>query len=180
MGTRARHILLTGFPGCGKTTLVRRVLEQLRDLRLVGFYTQELRDDAGLRVGFQAIALNGGSTTLASVGSKSKIRVGKYGVELPDFEKLLGDEFRREAGDVDLFVIDEIGKMECFSGRFVDLVGRLMDGDVPVLATVAMKGGGFIAAVKQRNDGELVRVHDRNRDHLAGELTERIRGVTTR
>jgi nucleoside-triphosphatase len=180
MGTRARHILLTGFPGCGKTTLVRRVLEQLRDLRLVGFYTQELRDDAGRRVGFQAIALNGGSATLASVGSKSKIRVGKYGVELPDFDLLLDNEFNRKAADVDLFVVDEIGKTECFSRRFVGLIGRLLDGDVPVLATIAMKSGGIITAVKQRSDVELVHVHEGNRDRLAGELAERIRDETTR
>jgi nucleoside-triphosphatase len=178
MTTRARHILLTGFAGCGKTTLVRRILEQLLGLRLAGFYTQELRDDASRRVGFQAIALNGGSTTLATVRSKSKTRVGKYGVELPDFELLLDNEFNRRAADVDLFVIDEIGKMECFSRRFVELIGRLLDGDVPVLATIALKGGGFMAAVKQRSDVELVKVHEGNRDNLAGELAERIRGVT--
>jgi nucleoside-triphosphatase len=178
MGTRARHILLTGFPGCGKTTLVLRVLEQLRGLRLAGFYTQELRDDAGRRVGFQAIGLNGRSTKLASVGSKSKIRVGKYGVELPGFEQFLDDEFNHHAGEVDLFVVDEIGKMECFSARFVELTGRSLDGEIPVLATVAMKGGGFIAAVKQRSDVELVQVHEGNRDQLAGKLTERIRDVT--
>lgn len=180
MGTRARHILLTGFPGCGKTTLVRRILEQLRGLRLAGFYTQELCDDAGRRVGFQAIGLNGRSTKLASVGSKSKIRVGKYGVELPGFELFLDDEFNREAGNVDLFVIDEIGKMKCFSRRFMELMGRLLDGDVPVLATIAMKGGGIITAVKQRSDVELVQVHEGNREGLVGDLAERIRGVTTR
>jgi nucleoside-triphosphatase len=173
-----KNFLLTGFPGCGKTTLVRRVLEQLRDLRLVGFYTQELCDDAGRRVGFQAIGLNGRSTKLASVGSTSKIHVGKYGVELPGFEQFLDDEFNRHAGEVDLFVIDEIGKMECFSRRFVELTGRLLDRDAPVLATIAMKGGGIITAVKQRSDVELVQVHEGNRDHLAGELAERIRGVT--
>jgi nucleoside-triphosphatase len=175
-----KNFLLTGFPGCGKTTLVRRILEQLRGLRLAGFYTQELCDDAGRRIGFRAIGLNGRSTTMASVRSKSKIRVGKYGVELPGFELLLDNEFNRDAGEVDLFIVDEIGKMECVSGRFVNLVGRLLDGDVPVLAAIAMKGGGIITAVKQRSGVELVQVHEGSRDHLAGELAERIRGATTR
>lgn len=122
--------------------------------------------------------MNGGSATLASVRSKSAIRVGKYGVELPDFEQFLDDELNRAAGDVDLFVVDEIGKMEGFSRRFVELIGRLLDGDIPVLATIAMKGGGIITDVKQRSDVELVQVHVGNRDHLASELAERIRGVT--
>lgn len=51
---------------------------------------------------------------------------------------------------------------------------------LPVLATVAMKGAGIITAVKQRSNVELVQVREDNRDHLAGELAERIRGVTTR
>jgi len=175
MATRARHLLLTGFPGCGKTTLICRIIEQLRDLRLAGFYTQELRGDDGRRVGFEAIGLNGRSTTLASVRSKSKMRVGKYGVELSGFEQLLDAELNREAKHVDLFVIDEVGKMECYSKPFVELAGKLMDGDVPVLSTVAMKGSGFTADVKQRDDVELIRVDNDNRDRLVDDLAERIR-----
>lgn len=60
------------------------------------------------------------------------------------------------------------------------MIGRLLDGDVPVLATIALKGGGFIATVKQRSDVELVQVHEGNRDGLVGDLAESIRGVTTR
>ena len=74
----APNILLTGTPGCGKTTLVRRVVvEQLQDLRLAGFYTLEVRGIDGRRVGFEAIGLNGERTKLAGVRSKSKMRVGK-------------------------------------------------------------------------------------------------------
>jgi nucleoside-triphosphatase len=50
--------LLTGPPGCGKTTVIRRLIERLDDLRLAGFYTQEVREK-GQRVGFEAISLSG-------------------------------------------------------------------------------------------------------------------------
>ena len=39
----AKNLLLTGPPGCGKTTVVRRVIHQLSHLRLAGFYTEEMR-----------------------------------------------------------------------------------------------------------------------------------------
>lgn len=39
----ARHILLAGPPGCGKTTVVQKVVDRLGDLRLAGFYTREIR-----------------------------------------------------------------------------------------------------------------------------------------
>ena len=175
MATRVRHLLLTGAPGCGKTKLVRRIIEQLRDLRLFGIYTQELRGEDGRRIGFQAIGLNGGSTTLASVRSKSRMRVGNYGVELSGFERLLDEELNRAAGDVDLFVIDEIGKMECFSSIFVETMRQILDGDTPLLATIAMKGGGFIQEVKDREDVDVFTVTQGNRDLLPLDLARRFR-----
>jgi len=51
-------ILLTGFPGCGKTTLIKRVVQRLGHLSLAGFYTQELLGTDGRRVDFEAIGLN--------------------------------------------------------------------------------------------------------------------------
>jgi nucleoside-triphosphatase len=166
-------ILLTGLPGCGKTTLVRRVIERLGDLRLAGFYTRELLGADGRRVGFEAIGLNGGRTNLAHVQFKSKIRVGRYGVELEGFERLLSEELDGDC-DADLFVVDEIGKMECYSRRFVDLVQQLLDGETRVLATVAMKGSGLIQSVKQRQDVDLITVSAGNRDDLVEALVERI------
>jgi len=171
----AAQIILTGTPGCGKTTLVRRIVEQLRDLRLAGFITNEQRDDDGRRVGFHVIGLNGGSVMLASVKSESKTRVGKYGVELPGFEKLTRGELQRPGEEVDLFVVDEVGKMECFSQLFVRQMQKLLDGRTPLLLTVAMKGSGFIALLKQRGGVELIEVTRKNRDDLADTLAERLR-----
>ena len=148
-------------------------------MRLAGFYTQEVRGSDGRRVGFEAIGLNGDTTKLASVRSKSKMRVGKYGIELPGFDRLLDAQLHRKTDDVDMFIIDEIGKMECFSRRFVERVNGVLDGDVPLLATIAMRGGGFIEEVKNRDDTELITVHVDNRDGLVIELADRIRSHLT-
>ena len=37
--TRFKNLLLTGLPGCGKTTVLERVAEHLGDLRLAGILT---------------------------------------------------------------------------------------------------------------------------------------------
>jgi len=166
------NLLLTGLPGCGKTTVVQRVIEQLGDRRLAGFYTQEIRQ-RGRRLGFEAVGLGGGSTVLAHVDFRSKQRVGRYGVELDGFDRLVREELAGGEG-VNLFVIDEIGKMEMFSETFVLAATEVLDSEVPVLATIAAKGGGIIARVKERPDVEVISVTIANRDELPGVLAGRL------
>ena len=50
-------VLLTGRPGCGKTTLIKRVVNNL-PRRAGGFYTEEIRD-GGMRAGFKIVTLDG-------------------------------------------------------------------------------------------------------------------------
>ena len=169
----ARNLLLTGPPGCGKTTVIRRVIERLGAHRLAGFYTEEIRQH-GRRVGFRAVGLCGSRQVLAHVDFSSRSRVGRYGVDLSGFENLVENEISKAEGKVDLFVVDEIGKMECFSNAFVQAATRLLDSSVPVLATIAAKGGGFIRRVKARHDVEILTVSNQNRDGLPHDIVDRL------
>ena len=58
-------LLLTGRPGVGKTTVVRRVVERL-SRPTGGFYTCELRE-GGRRTGFEIVTLDGQRATLSHV-----------------------------------------------------------------------------------------------------------------
>ena len=73
---------------------------------------------------------------------------------------------------VDVYVIDEIGKMECFSARFVTAVRRTLDGLRPVIATVGLKGGGFIAEAKARPDVQVWELTKANRDEMPRQLAD--------
>ena len=67
---------------------------------------------------------------------------------------------------VRLYVVDEIGKMECLSARFVTAMRKLLAGDTPVIATVALHGGGFITEVKRLKQCLLWEVTQDSRDKL--------------
>ena len=163
--TRIKNRLLTGTPGCGKTTVLERVAEHLADLRLAGFLTVEVREH-GQRVGFEAIGLGGRRAILAHVRIRSPLAVGRYGVEPGRLVPLIDEELVRPPRTVDVYLIDEIGKMECRCPQFISSMRALLGGPVPVLATVALRGGGFIAEVKQRPDVQVVEVTQGNRQTL--------------
>jgi nucleoside-triphosphatase len=167
--TRFKNLLLTGSPGCGKTTVLERVAEQLGDLRLAGFLTLELREH-GQRVGFEAVGLGGRRSILAHVRFHSRVSVGRYGVEPQRLVPLIEEELLRSQGRVDAFLIDEIGKMECHCPQFISSMKTLLGEYTPLVSTIALRGGGFIAEVKERPDVQIVEVTHGNRQSLPGQI----------
>ena len=75
-----RILLVTGAPGVGKTTLVRRVAARLEGLRVAGFTTEEIRE-RGRRLGFRIVPFEGRERIMAHVDFPGPARVGRYGVE---------------------------------------------------------------------------------------------------
>jgi len=160
-----RHILLlTGLPGVGKTTAVRRVVERLAPWRLSGFITEEIRGPSGRREGFRAVTFDDERRLIAHVDFPGPERVGKYGVDVRAIDELAAA--LTGGGEPDAWVIDEIGKMECLSQGFVTAMRGLFDAPAPVLATVARRGRGLIAEVRNRRDAELWELTRDNRERL--------------
>jgi nucleoside-triphosphatase len=162
-------ILLTGIPGCGKTTVVIKLAELLKGKKIAGFYTREIRS-SGRRTGFLVNTFCGAEGLLSGIKLHQGPRVGKYRVNVQAFEEIVLPELTRHPENVDVFLIDEIGKMECFSRAFIQAVNTILDGAVPVAATVALKGGGFIEEVKARKDVQMVEVASEIRNALPKKL----------
>ncbi len=163
MALQSPKILITGLPGCGKTTTIIRIIENLGRTKVAGFYTQEIRQNK-TRKGFGWKRVDGPAGVLAHVEIKGGLKVGKYGVNVAGFERDIVPILDAGRADVQLFVIDEIGKMECLSQRFVAAVQRLFASEKPVLATVAQKGGGLISEVKSFPGTKLFSLTRKNRD----------------
>ena len=162
-----RVLLVTGVPGVGKTTLIRRVAERLQGRVLGGFYTEEARE-AGRRVGFRLVDFDGSSLTFAHVGNQGP-RVSKYGVDVAALDAR-AEALLAQHPDVAAYLVDEIGKMECLSPRFVAAMRRLLMSGCVVVATVAKQGEGLIAEAKRLPGATLLEVTRANRDRLADEV----------
>ena len=164
---RKPRILLTGPPRCGKTTVVQKVVAAFPG-RAAGFYTREVRQ-GGIRVGFEVVTLDGQAALLSHVNFPGPFRVGKYGVNLENFHGVALPALEVAPG-VELMVVDEVGKMECFSPPFIAAMERLWAAPVPLLVTVGQKGGGYMAALRAKPDKTLIIVSPANRDGLPEEI----------
>jgi nucleoside-triphosphatase len=172
-GTR-KKVLLTGPPGCGKTTVARKIAGIL-GTEAVGFFTEEVRNATGTRTGFQVESVDGRKGELSSKRSGPGPRVGAYVVLVRSFEavaipSLIGEEDK-------VFLIDEIGKMECFSDPFCKRVREIFDSDARVLATIPFRSTvPFIEGIRNRQDVLIVTVTRENRDRLPEDLSAAFQG----
>ena len=83
-----RHFLITGLPGCGKTTFIKRLAEHFSGRHPIGFFTEEIRVK-GVRRGFRLSGLNGKEGLLAFTQSYT------YAVGKPPFSFDLATLMRR-------------------------------------------------------------------------------------
>ncbi len=73
-----KNFLITGLPGCGKTTLIKE-LSSVIPINKKGFFTEEIREK-GKRAGFKIITFDGKQGIFAHQIFISPYRVSKYSV----------------------------------------------------------------------------------------------------
>lgn len=137
-----------------------------------GFVTREIRE-RGRRVGFSLETVAGVTGTLAHVDLPGPPRVGKYGVDLVDFERVVVPELTDLAG-ASVVIVDELGKMELASKPFQSAVSALFDASTSLVATVHAFQHPFTDDLKRRQDVELVSVGREERDELPRILAARL------
>ncbi len=169
--TPRKNIFLTGAPSSGKTTVIKRVIQSL-GLPAAGFFTEEERRD-GRRVGFRMRTLDGNEGYLAHEDIRSECAIRRFGVDIGAIERIAVPSLSPRAGAV--IILDEIGKMECFSHLFCEAAKKALDSPCVVVGTITLGGHGFIREVKGRGDIEIIEVTAQNRDSLPAAVVEMVR-----
>uniref|UniRef100_A0A6N2LRB9 AAA+ ATPase domain-containing protein n=1 Tax=Salix viminalis TaxID=40686 RepID=A0A6N2LRB9_SALVM len=169
--------LVTGPPGAGKTTLIMRVLETLKpsnpSLKIQG----EIREGIE-RVGFEVVTLDGRKAPLAStiISTPESTRwptVGKYKVDIASFEAVALPELQIKE-DTDLFIIDEVGKMELFSSSFFPAVLKVLESNIPLFASIPIPKLGrdipAVARLRNHPGAKIFTLSPSNRDAVREQI----------
>ncbi len=167
-------LLVTGRPGCGKTTLCEGVIERLKDKMCIGgFVSGEIRE-GGVRKGFMIRDIGSGDEgVLAHVDRQGGPRVGRYGVNLDDLNSVGVGAIHKALKDCDLVVIDEIGPMELFSKEFVKVVKDAFSSDTHVIATIHFRSKDRLVEKLGLKDVPVWVLDEENRDVLLEEIVKK-------
>jgi nucleoside-triphosphatase len=137
-GMMTMKIFLTGRSGSGKSTVLMKIIGRLeaKGLKIGGIITPEVRVK-GRRVAFRVVDLSSCKEgVLASIDQTAGPKVGKYRVNVLDFERVALPALSFALKECDLTCVDELGKMEFLSNRFKQKVGELLRSERPLIAVV--------------------------------------------
>lgn len=180
---KKRVLLITGSPGVGKTTVLLKAVEALKakGCNVGGMISREVRS-GGNRVGFQILDLSTGrSGWLAHVNQKHGPRVGKYGVNLEDLNRIGVAAVVKALEECDVVAVDEVGPMELFSEEFKEAVRAAAESRKLVISVIHWRAGGeFVEVLKAREDAETHLVTCENRESVPQKLAEKVADLLSR
>ena len=162
---------ITGMPSVGKTETLLKIISSLENHGYVveGMITETILKK-GEHVGFYVKNWKTGEKDIfAHVDFEGKEKVGEFGVDtsvidrigVPAIEKAITDD------DVNIIIIDEIGKMEMLSEEFCKMVIEALDSDKPIMVTLHKKSRTpLLQDVRRRDDIRILEVTPVNRNLL--------------
>lgn len=174
MSTSNQKILITGPPGCGKTTLCTGVIDSIKRVYDVGgILSTEIREGRS-RKGFKIIdVLTEEEGILAHVNQKTGPRIGKYRVNLHDLNEVGVGAISNAVEECDVVVIDEIGPMELKSDRFIEVVNDAFESEKCIIATIHFASKHpAVEDIKKREDAAIYRIDENNRDEVLNTIVE--------
>lgn len=169
------NFLVTGSPGSGKTTAVKKTAKILKNKGLMagGIYCPDIRSN-GNRKGFKIKDIITDETKiLAHVDLEKGPKISKYRVNVPNVDKMCKKAIPKALKESDFLIIDEIAPMETFSDEFKKQVKKALESKKPLVGVIHKRSeSGFIGKVKRREDSEIFEITRNNRNKIPKELAQ--------
>lgn len=160
-------ILLTGKPGVGKSSILKKVAADLK-MQKYGIVAKEIKNGQGRRIGFEAISIDGKNRVFAHKSSfKTEFAVGEYYVDVEAINGFVVPELKKGLGkDNSVVFIDEIGRMQSFSAEFLKIIRDLFASGSNLLAAIVLEDEPWSLKFKKHPGVILIEVNTENREYL--------------
>jgi len=164
-------IFITGPPGVGKTTVIMRLLEELRksNVKVGGFYCPEVRM-GNKRIGFKIIDIMTGEEAWLAKEEEGFPRVGKYHVLINEVENL-SSKILISIQNSDLIIIDEIGPMELKINSLRHIIDFSINSNKPLIAVLHRN------LVSEFKNYKIIYMNYENRNQVFSILINEIKSI---
>jgi nucleoside-triphosphatase len=159
-----KNVFITGIPGVGKTKLLKKLAHDLSMLVIKGFYKEKIVEDESTK-GYRVVSFDYQEQILAHLFIEGPNKTDGFGVNVEGFEKFILPQLEN-LNMVDLFIFDEISKMECLSESFCKTFEKILDSKIPVIATYSHHSTFKFKELKKRKDTIFLQMTSKNRDDI--------------
>jgi nucleoside-triphosphatase THEP1 len=169
-------VLLTSKRGCDKSTALQKFLKQYTGKVNRVYSMRPVCDSENKCVGFEAVTVDGRSRLIAHRNqfmASARVVDDMYFVDIHAIDTFLVPEIEEAAQDkTSLLVIDEIGKIEACSARYLELTTNLLDSENRVLATIMQEPEPWSVDFKRHPEARVISVDLSTRDSLTKYLLD--------
>jgi len=174
------NIFLTGSIGIGKSTIIRKVINQL-SLHVCGFSV----DREGKKNNWNAFYLveassfNNGDRSKKSKYNRFAFRNDyskNWEINIQVFNEI-GVKLLTNIDNADIVIMDELGRFELTAYRFQQKVYEVLNSDKPVLGVIKDESNPFLDDIRNRKDVQIFRVTLGNREEVYKEVLSLIKQI---
>ena len=158
------NVIITGAPGIGKTTLIKHLIRDLTPVIIRGFYKEAILENDVVK-GYRMITARFDEQIIAHIYFEGPEKFENFGINIDGLNKLVERELNISNG-AELFIVDEIGRMECLSHSFCHSIQKILDSNIPMIASVGQILTSELKAIKSRKDISVIQVTQKNRETL--------------
>lgn len=161
-----RNLFLTGDINVGKSTLLRKVLDNL-DNSIGGFVTQDVSNRSDMKQ-YQLISLYDGDYGYNIGNIKNMIENRDKVIKI--FDEVGCEILEKSVQCRDIIVMDEIGVIESQALKFQNIIKNILNSEKIVLGVLKKADSSFLNYIKSREDTVVIDVTKDNRDGLVEKI----------
>ena len=163
------HALIVGARGVGKSTLIRRVTQEL-GCTLFGFETKKESAMPDPVLGDPIYIYDAGVAHQQTPENLVGYCKNKHATSIIDAFDRYADKLTQPVPYGAMIELDEIGFLEAKAQKFCNAILSLLDGNTPVIAAVKDKDVPFLEQVRSHPNAKCFYITQENRDALYEEV----------